>query len=354
MDVPWVRIRPSGRGEEMRNSRIDAAKFVLMVLVVAGHLIEWLPLDSDQVVYRWIYMFHMPAFVFLSGLVCSDVLDVRRAKTLVAFVVLPYLAHQLATNGMVSVLGKEPFAYQVSNPYWALWYLVSLFCWRLLLPVMVATGAPVFFAICISLLSGLAPEFDHSWSIGRTASLLPFFVLGHVFARGGGPRLPAGNPVAAVALLCAVGVAAYLLRSIPLQWLWAHTPYEGFGVGPGRGVALRSAQLILGMVGAWAVFMLVPDSGRLAALGRQSLAIFIGHIYVLKAMYAFGVIALMATLQLPVKVATVWILALVIAIACAVGGRVFPWAFDFTWILTFIEKVKSFGSGKRSMAAPAP
>jgi fucose 4-O-acetylase-like acetyltransferase len=325
----------------MRNTRIDAAKFVLMVLVVAGHLIEWLPLDSGQVVYRWIYMFHMPAFVFLSGLVCADVLDVRRARALVAFVVLPYLAHQLATNGMVSVLGNEPFSYQISNPYWALWYLVSLFCWRLLLPVMVATGAPVFVAICISLLSGLAPEFNHSWSIGRTASMLPFFVLGHLFAKGGGPRLPSAKPIAAVAMLFAIGAAAYLSRGVSLQWLWAHTPYEGFGVSPGQGLALRAAQLALGVIGSAAVFMLIPDSARLAALGRQSLAIFIGHIYVLKAMYAFGIIALMATLQLPVKVGAVSVLALFISVACAAGGRIFPWAFDFSWLLNIVDRIKS-------------
>ncbi|EKT4092678.1 TPA: hypothetical protein UOA80_001048 [Stenotrophomonas maltophilia] len=331
----------------MRNSRIDAAKFVLMFLVVAGHLIEWLPLDSGQVVYRWIYMFHMPAFVFLSGLVCADVLDVRRARTLVSFVVLPYLVHQLATNGMVSILGKEPFAYQVSNPYWALWYLVSLFCWRLLLPVMVATGAPVVVAVGISLLSGLAPEFNHSWSMGRTASLLPFFVLGYVFAQKGGPRLPSGRPAVAVAMLVAVGVAAYLSREVPLQWLWAHTPYQGFGVGPVEGISLRAAQLLLGMMGATAIFMLIPDSEKIAALGRQSLAIFIGHIYVLKAMYAFGIVALMASLQLPVKAVAVCLLAVLIALACALGGRLFPWAFDFTWLLKLVEKAGDL-LGRRS------
>ncbi len=329
----------------MRNSRIDAAKFVLMVLVVAGHLIEWLPLDSGQVVYRWIYMFHMPAFVFLSGLVCADVLDVRRARTLVAFVVLPYLVHQLATNGMVSILGKEPFAYQVSNPYWALWYLVSLFCWRLLLPVIVATGAPVVVAVCISLLSGLAPEFNHSWSMGRTASLLPFFVLGYVFAQKGGPRLPSGRPAVAVAMLVAVGVAAFLTREVPLQWLWAHTPYQGFGVSPVEGLLLRAAQLLLGTLGATAIFMLVPNSERIAALGRQSLAIFIGHIYVLKAMYAFGVIALLAAVQMPIKIFAVGGLGILIALVCVVGGRVFPWAFDFSWVIALVDRVRSSTMG---------
>src|SRR4029077_11373781 len=52
-----------------RDSVIDNARFILIVLVVLGHFLTTMQgSPALDVLYAWIYMFHMPAFVFLSGL----------------------------------------------------------------------------------------------------------------------------------------------------------------------------------------------------------------------------------------------------------------------------------------------
>ena len=53
----------------MRNPYFDNAKAILIILVVIGHIIE--PFIEDiytlKIIYEFIYTFHMPAFILLSG-----------------------------------------------------------------------------------------------------------------------------------------------------------------------------------------------------------------------------------------------------------------------------------------------
>jgi hypothetical protein len=75
---------------------LDNARFLLISLVVTGHLLEQLA-DSGPItaaLYRWIYLFHMPAFVLISGAVSKATLTRRRAFALVTGLLLPYVIFQ--------------------------------------------------------------------------------------------------------------------------------------------------------------------------------------------------------------------------------------------------------------------
>ncbi|WP_297195804.1 acyltransferase family protein [uncultured Flavonifractor sp.] len=52
-----------------REYRYDNLRFFLMALVVLGHLLEITPdIPYKRELYYLIYSFHMPAFLFLSGI----------------------------------------------------------------------------------------------------------------------------------------------------------------------------------------------------------------------------------------------------------------------------------------------
>ena len=55
--------------EKQRSNYWDNAKAILIFLVVLGHFL--LPLENKvggvMATYWWVYLFHMPAFVFVSG-----------------------------------------------------------------------------------------------------------------------------------------------------------------------------------------------------------------------------------------------------------------------------------------------
>lgn len=52
-----------------RDYYFDNAKFILIFLVVFGHLMQPFVADYDSVhiLYIFIYTFHMPAFILISG-----------------------------------------------------------------------------------------------------------------------------------------------------------------------------------------------------------------------------------------------------------------------------------------------
>ncbi len=51
-----------------RNEPIDSVKYWLMVLVIAGHVLMYdTNTKASVVTWKWIYIFHMPLFIFFSG-----------------------------------------------------------------------------------------------------------------------------------------------------------------------------------------------------------------------------------------------------------------------------------------------
>ncbi|MGR5132550.1 acyltransferase family protein [Vibrio alfacsensis] len=91
-----------------RTSFFDNAKFILVFLVVFGHLIEPLIEHSPiiKVAYLSIYSFHMPVFVIISGMLSrSDASSEAVAKVirniLVPFIAFTYEAFNYFTTGSI-------------------------------------------------------------------------------------------------------------------------------------------------------------------------------------------------------------------------------------------------------------
>lgn len=70
---------------------IDNIKFILIFLVVFGHLIErYIDTNSTLMgVYMFIYLFHMPLFIFVSGLLSKNI---KKSKTVfLKTLLIPYI-----------------------------------------------------------------------------------------------------------------------------------------------------------------------------------------------------------------------------------------------------------------------
>lgn len=63
-----------------RNYLIDNSKGLLIFLVVLGHSLEFIRKDYEvaRLLYVFIYEFHMPVFVFISGYLSKNVEKGRR------------------------------------------------------------------------------------------------------------------------------------------------------------------------------------------------------------------------------------------------------------------------------------
>lgn len=163
-----------------RIALFDNIKGVLIILVVAGHFMH--PVHNDNLAlsaaFDVIYLFHMPLFVFVSGLFAKGAyreghLNVNR---MISFLVLG-LAYQAAYLAISGMLTPQRMLLFTSAP----WYLIGMAWWYAATPMLSRLPAPVGLAVslCASLASGCIDLSNGFLAISRSLAFLPFFSLGY-------------------------------------------------------------------------------------------------------------------------------------------------------------------------------
>lgn len=276
---------PGGRAPEAVSARrdplLDNAKALLITLVVLGHAVE--PLRGTAAadgLYFWVYSFHMPAFILVSGYLSRSFDGApHRLDRLVVGVGLPYLAFWVIQNTERWALGTDGVRSSPLDPVWTLWFLVALFVWRLSVPVWRRLRAPVAVAVGVSMAVALVGDAG-VLDLHRVLGLLPFFVLGLALRPEHLERLRR-TPVrvaAAVALLAAAAAAVPLADALGFEWVYWRAGIGQTGIGTASGMLIRSAFLAGAAVLSLAVVALVPRRrGLFTRLGEASMYVYLGH-----------------------------------------------------------------------------
>ncbi len=205
-----------------RNPLLDNIRFLLIVLVVFGHFLTSMRDDPViETVYLWIYLFHMPAFVFLAGLVITNyALDRRGARRIVTGLLAPFVIFTV----LYELFGRwvdmpVPSDDPLRQPYWLLWFLMALALWRVCVPLLSALRWPVVTTVVTSTVLATAIDLSKYWSIDRFVVLMPFFTAGLMLTpdRLARVRTPGWRALGVVVLLLAIPVA-----------VWAKDAQRGF------------------------------------------------------------------------------------------------------------------------------
>src|SRR5262249_34669652 len=141
--------------ERHRDAFFDNAKFLAIVLVVVGHSIGKLR-DQPLVhaAYLFIYLFHMPVFIVVAGYLSRGfTLSGGRARKLVTSLAVPYVIFEVAYTTYHWPL-RVPDELSLLDPSYLVWFLLSLFVWRLTTPIWQQFRWPLAVAVLISLASG--------------------------------------------------------------------------------------------------------------------------------------------------------------------------------------------------------
>ena len=278
---------------------LDNARFILISLVVTGHLLEQLAEQGPAAaaLYRWIYLFHMPAFVLISGAVSKAALTRRGATALVTCLLLPYLIFQTLYPAWDAWLFHDGDGFAgYLTPYWLLWYLPSLACWRLMLPLFARLKFALPCTVAIALAAGFVPWIGYPLSLSRMLVFFPLFLLGY---RLGGKRLQQlgasrRRKCIALVVLLVAAIAAWFLRGLDPEWLYASAGYADLQMAPWRGAGIRLVLLVASAVCALAALALVPHGAASSRLGRRSLTAYLMHGFLVRGLVAAGVFAWLA------------------------------------------------------------
>lgn len=263
-----------------RDPWFDNAKMLLVALVVVGH--SWVLLPDNVVnarLYNFLYLWHMPAFVFLTGYLSRRFTYSRRnLRRVVTALVLPYLVFEGAYALFRVHLGGETFERLWLNPHWPLWYLVATAIWRLATPVLRSLPMPPAWAVGLSLLGGLVSV--ETFDLNRVLGFLPFFVLGLVVEQRHLDLLRTTTARYAGLAVLAVGVwaAGVIEYDLGTSWVYYRNSYAELGTGPVEGALLRLTLLALGTAMAAAALAWVPTAHTwFTRMGAASLVVYLFH-----------------------------------------------------------------------------
>lgn len=257
-----------------------------MFVVVLGHCL-WEHYQESQtldVLLYWIYTFHMPLFVFISGYF-SKKMETCRFWDFFIKTLETYLLFQTACV-LLQYVKEVPLTWEVIiSPYSIYWYLFSLLLWRAMIQVMPQKWMekhkiviPV--VAVIGLMVGFVP-LGNEFSFQRTFAFLPFFVLGFYSHQYGWlERIRSLSWTAAIGVFVGCLFVFYLCTSdgvFTMPLLYENTPYH-------NAVECFCRLVIWSLaIGNSIVFVKIIRTGVwTAALGALTLYIFVYHQFVIE------------------------------------------------------------------------
>lgn len=166
----------------------DSLKWVLIALVVYGHALARLSNIPEsglsQGISNFIYFFHMPLFVFISGRFSHVKERNKYVKGIFKLIEL-YITFQILHSIYLYLAGTIVSLYSfLLIPKFSLWYLICLVWWRCLVLLLGEKYLEnnkilvIIISLCLCLLSGFIPV-GKELGFQRIFGYLPFFVLGY-------------------------------------------------------------------------------------------------------------------------------------------------------------------------------
>ncbi len=256
--------------------------------MVFGHALE-LYKDSSffiEVIYMFIYLFHMPVFVFVSGYFSKNV-GKSRAKAVRNFLV-PYLIFNTIWNVVsIPVVGIESMS--ILTPGWALWYLISMFFWRILLKDLIRIKYIFVISLILGVTTGLSKEFGVFLSLSRTIFFLPFFLGGYYTSEEILLGLRHKNIILSIVILILTGILAVLLsyfHVIPVEFLYGSSSYDNFSIPVWVALLARGCMYIIGFSFVYILINIVkPNKTFFSTVGNNTFSVYILHTYLVSLVF---------------------------------------------------------------------
>ncbi|KON90013.1 hypothetical protein AF332_26495 [Sporosarcina globispora] len=272
-----------------RESYFDNAKFILIFLVVLGHFISPLKGDSDTLytVYNFIYTFHMPAFILIGGFFSKGIMKKGYLKKTFRNILIPYFIFQLLYFVLHRIWnGKETLT--LFDPYWTLWFLLSIVLWNILLLLFIKLKHPAIMliaALTIGVFAGYIQDIGTYFSLSRTFVFFPVFLGGYLLRKEHFTKiLRLEIRIAAGLILGSLFVSYFFFFPQEAKdWLLASSSYEELGVELGQAWFIRLLMYGLMALATFSFMAIVPRRKMFFThLGTRTLYVYLLHGFIVK------------------------------------------------------------------------
>lgn len=284
--------------------KYDNLKFVLIFFVVLGHFGEYgKPDPIMRSVVFFIYIFHMPLFLFVSGLFAKRTVyaeKLQASKVLPYFVLYAGIKILYFVEKMLLTHGKAEFTlFKAKSVEWYM-FVTGVF----LLLTFALRGVQWIYVLLFSILLGCFSGYDASIGdflcMSRIIVFYPFFFLGVHTDPDKLIKFLKKKWVVVCSVIYLAVLLVLLFTQINAFWTIAslfsgRNPFSKIRhISPSWGFALRGLYYPFVAVTAISVMALVPAGKTwMSSLGQRTLQIYALHKIPLYIMGHFGVLGMM-------------------------------------------------------------
>ena len=296
---------------------VDNIKVLLIFLVVFNHLIAFQLVKADIVVrYVWyaITIFHMPAFVFMSGYLSKKPQDVlKNVKNLL----IPYILGYSLTWYATIWIGKR-MDYELLRPSGTvMWYVLALFIYRLTIEALGKVRFIVPLSIVFALWAGTRPEFTTYLSSSRIVVFFPFFVAGYLWKsdytkvvrkfKGKWVLIPISG-------LLLYAIPNFMIANkIPIDIFRGNHTYQLSGMDDITGMLIRLLMYLVSFVLVLTFLALMPDVKLpITFIGRNTMGIYFFHYPIMIVLNGLLLLSIPQMLNVWVLFGVSWIFVLIL------------------------------------------
>lgn len=266
--------------QKTRNLIIDNLKGFLIFCVVLGHFCErYLDKHSNlEYLIFFIYLFHMPCFIYISGYFSKKYDFKKNSKLIYQFFVFGLI--------YVFIVNKIPeinIKFQIAIAPWTMWYLISLFSWKIMVrfinhkkPLLVLS-----ISFILAIIIGCFEKIGNYFSLARTIGFFPFFLLGYYSNEDTIEKIKNMRKIKGLILLIITIIATYVLVSkemIPLVFQWSSKPFKEIGFNNIEGIIYKVIIILLELGCCIGLINLIPKRKTIfCRLGENSITIYGFH-----------------------------------------------------------------------------
>ena len=156
----------------------DNLKFILIFLVVLGHFADFHTATDINMkrLYLYIYLFHMPLFIFISGLFSK-----RKRYTKIFEYLILYLGIKKLFFIVDLIINKDT-SFSLFNEGGLPWFMLALM-WSNLITIFTNKLNPKYLltvSIILACFIGYDASITDTFAISRTVVFYPFFLSGYL------------------------------------------------------------------------------------------------------------------------------------------------------------------------------
>ncbi|WP_411079043.1 acyltransferase family protein [Streptomyces sp. cmx-18-6] len=321
--VPTVGA-PAPSAAKKRDAYFDNVKYLAIVLVAMGHAWPsvWEGSQAARGLYVFVYTFHMPAFILISGYFSRSFdMSPAKVKRLITGVAVPYVLFETAYALHKRYVGGSPDEpITLLDPIYLTWFLAALFIWRLTTPIWRTLRHPLPVAFAIALLASVSPGISNDLDLQRVLQFLPFFVIGLLLkpehfqlVRRREVRL-LSLPVVAAALL----IAYWIAPRMQLGWLYRANSVQELDAPWWSGAVMALALFCCALALIVALLAWTPSRRTwFTVLGAGTICGYLLHGFVIKSADYWGLFDRYTWLSSPVGLVVVSVsTAVMVSLLC--------------------------------------